>query len=108
MKIDGKEKIVLYLEDWQIRMIKECLGADCENWIVDVEQTASQRPSVKYMVWPPANMNVKRMYLTGWQRREIKDSTGHDCRFIELVESAISRYGVPSDKMREFAKEGKA
>ena len=38
MLIDDKKVVVLYLEDWQKRMIKDFLGVDCDSWEVPIER----------------------------------------------------------------------
>ena len=87
---NGVKTLVLYLEDWQRRMIKDFLGIDCDKYEVAIGDKPVQH---KYGV--ATNEELKRMYFTDWQIREMKDETGVSCEFIELHKSNISRYGVP-------------
>jgi len=92
-----KNVVFLFLENWQKRMIKDFLGADCDSWEVPVEE------GVKVMYGIPSpnkKIEHKRMYLTDWQMRELRDEAGITCDFIELKKGidtigAIYRYGVP-------------
>lgn len=86
MELKGKEYLVLYLTDWQKRMIKDFLGVDCDRWEVKLGPDAA----VRYGVFPPSDPKVKRMYFADWQRREIRDEAGVDCDFIELDEESAS------------------
>ena len=75
--------VVLYLEDWQKRMVKDFLGIDCDTYEVRIES-----PSVmEYGV--PTHEELKRMYFTDWQIREMRDEAGIACEFIELKENNI-------------------
>lgn len=94
MELEGKKFLVLYLEDWQMRMVKDFLGVDCHTWTVPIEKG----PVVRYMVRTPARVNSKRMYLTEWQRKEIADVAGESCEFIELVKGTIPKYRVPVEE----------
>jgi len=87
---NGVKTVVLYLEDWQKRMVKDFLHLDCDTYEVPIGDPAL----FKYGV--PTNEALKRMYFTDWQIREMKDVAGVSCEFIELHESNIKRYGVPS------------
>jgi hypothetical protein len=100
MKIGEKEHVIIYFEDWQMRMIKEFLGVDCTHWPVDLTAGVV----AKYMPPLPAHTDGKRMYFTEWQRREIKDVTGEDCSFIELTSGMITRYGIPPEELRKTIK----
>jgi hypothetical protein len=91
MEINGKKHVVLYLEDWQIRMVKDFLGVDCHQWVVPVGGT----PSLRYGIRIPTDPTLKRMYFTDWQKREIKDIAGESCDFVELRKGMIVKYGVP-------------
>lgn len=75
---NGVKTLVLYLEDWQKRMIKDFLGADCDTYEVPVEDPVV----LKYGV--PTHTESKRMYFTDWQIREMRDEAGVVCEFIEL------------------------
>jgi hypothetical protein len=103
MELKGEKCVILYLEDWQIRMIKEFLGATCTNWHINIKDLAGVR---KYRVNPDAKMKLKPMYLTGWQRREIKDQLGQDCDYIELTPDVITKYGVPAKDLLAITKKG--
>ncbi len=87
---NGVKTVVLYLEDWQKRMIKDFLGIDCNTYEVAI---GGHPGLLKYGV--PTNESLKRMYFTDWQIREMKDEAGVSCEFIELHKNNISRYGVP-------------
>lgn len=95
MLFEKKKQLVLYLEDWQIRMVKDFLNVDCHRWIVPIDEG----PVVKYQGPFPmaqAHGEVKRMYLADWQKREIAAETGEQCEFIELHEGTVVRYGAPT------------
>lgn len=91
MERDGKKFVVIYLEEWQRRMIKDFLGLDCCVWEVELVRGGSTR----YGIFPPTNPSVKRMYLTDWQMRELKEESGQICEFLELEAGVNSLYGVP-------------
>jgi hypothetical protein len=78
----GVKTLVLYLEDWQKRMIKNELNLDsvCDYYELQIE--ASANPIPKYGV--PTDPSLKRMYFTDWQIREIRDETGKECEYIEI------------------------
>ena len=97
MEIGGKKHLVLYLEDWQTRMIKDVLGEDCITWTVPLGDGGV----VRYGVGPPENPTVKRMYLTEWQMREIKDEAGEACEYVELSRSPLVKYGMPPEGIRK-------
>jgi hypothetical protein len=95
MEIRGKKWLVLYMEDWQRRLIEDALGIkDCFTWNVPVGGSGS---GFRYGVGVPQNPKVKRMYLTEWQMREVSHETGEACEYVELVPSQVVRYGVPPD-----------
>jgi hypothetical protein len=98
MQYEGKNQVVIYLEDWQMRMVRDFLGKDCHFWLVPIDS----HPVVRYMgpvaaAAGAATRTVKRMYLTEWQKREIADETGQPCPcdFIELERGMNIRYGAP-------------
>jgi hypothetical protein len=94
MKENGKF-LVLYLTDWQIKMVKDFLGADCHRWKVPI----GDQPSVRYGMRFARNPDVKRMYLTDWQKREIADIAGESCDFVELEKDLVhTLYGMPPDR----------
>jgi len=89
MSKDGVKTVVLYLEDWQKRMVKDFLGADCDTYEVKLEG----EPILRYGI--PSHLECKRMYFTGWQMREMKDIAGVCCEFIELCkETPVPMYMV--------------
>lgn len=79
MEIKGVKTLVLYLEDWQKRMIKDFLGVDCNSYEVAITTPVQ----MKYGV--PTHTESKRMYFTDWQIREMRDEAGVVCEFIELT-----------------------
>ena len=91
MEIRGKKVVVLYLEDWQRRMIKDVYGQDCITWDFPIGNGGG----VRYGMGTPGDPRVKRMYFTGWQKREIKGETGEDCDYIELTPGTVVKYGMP-------------
>ena len=80
---NGVKTVVLYLEDWQKRMVKDFLGIDCNTY----EVALTVPPIFKYGV--PIHEESKRMYFTDWQIREMKDVAGVSCEFIELHKDVI-------------------
>jgi len=92
----GKKTVVIYLEDWQMRMVKDFLGVDVECGTYEVTLPGPAAPPVvKYGV--PTDEKLKRMYFTDWQIREMRDETGVVCEFIELHKDIIVnlRYMAP-------------
>lgn len=94
--------VPIYLEDWQMRMVKDALGVDCHVWFVPVGPHAGTR----YAVMTSTSMRLsesanaqdsrpKRMYLTAWQRDQLRDEFGVPCHFVELTHDVVVRYGVP-------------
>jgi hypothetical protein len=96
MILNGKNVVVLYLEDWQIKMIKDFLHVDCYRWEVPIEDAKIMRYGSP--VNPP--VQYKRMYLTDWQMRELKDEAGMTCDFIELKKAIYMEYGVPLENSK--------
>jgi len=92
---NGKKYVVIYLEDWQMRMVKDFLGVECDKWEVEVGPTGLHP---LYAVGVPKKKEAKRMYLTDWQTREFQDDTGEVCHYFELVKEGppIFRYGLPA------------
>ena len=76
--INGVKTVVLYLEDWQKRMVKDVLGIDCDTYTVKLEEPMVLRYAVI------TSQDLKRMYFTDWQIREMKDVAGVACEFVEL------------------------
>ena len=81
-------QLMLYLEDWQMRMIKDFCGLDCDCWTISITDL---KPALRYF-GPVASsgtpVTVKRMYFTDWQKREIADELGVDpvpCDYIDLT-----------------------
>jgi len=91
MEIKGKKVFILYLTDWQRRMVKDFLGVDCNHWEVPIDGNSN----LKYGIRTPTNPLVKKMYLTDWQIRELKDEVGVSCDFVELEKGIRLLYGVP-------------
>jgi hypothetical protein len=89
MLIDDKNVVVLYLEDWQKRMIKDFLGLECDRWEVLVEDANNFKYGSPF---PPSQ--YKRMYLTDWQMRELRDEAGITCDFVELKKEFHRLYGI--------------
>jgi len=90
MPAKGVKTIVLYLEDWQKRMVKDCLGIDCNTFEVPIEHPVISKYAI--LTHPES----KRMYFTEWQLREMKDITGVSCEFIQLHKDVCTMlYGVP-------------
>jgi hypothetical protein len=88
----GVKTVVLYLEDWQKRMIKDFLGVDCDTYAVSIADPTILRYGV------PIHAESKRMYFTGWQMREMRDEAGVVCEFIELHKDIIhTLYAGPTD-----------
>jgi hypothetical protein len=91
MPTNGVKSVVLYLEDWQMRMIKDFLGVSCDTYTVEIDSPTVLRYGV------PTNEEVKRMYFTDWQIREMKDMAGVSCEFIELQKDTIhALYAAPT------------
>lgn len=93
MILNDKNVVVLYLENWQKRMIKDFLGVECDRWDIPIEEAGN----LLYRS-PFPESEYKKMYLTGWQMRELRDEAGTNCDFIELRKDIelIHRYGVPT------------
>jgi hypothetical protein len=90
----GIKTLIIYLEDWQKRMIKDFLGVDCNTYEVEIGTPAKAVPP--YGV--PTDESLKRMYFTGWQIREMRDEAGVVCEFIELHKSNINlMHGISTD-----------
>jgi hypothetical protein len=79
---NGVKTLVLYLEDWQMRMIKDFLKIECDTYEVEI------KPPFHPLYGVPAHTESKRMYFTDWQIREMKDEMGEACEFIELTKDA--------------------
>ncbi len=82
MRLKDAKTVVLYLEDWQKRMVKDFLGVDCETCQVEIREV----PDLVLRFGLPTNRKHKRMYFTDWQMREMRDEAGVACEFIELNE----------------------
>jgi len=93
MKIDGKEYVLIYLTDWQVRMVEDFCHMTCRVWKVPVKDGIGPR----YMGPQDTGSGAKRMYLEDWQRMEIKATTGRECYYIELDEPECqTKYGGPT------------
>lgn len=95
MKVQDKEFVVIYLTDWQMRMIKDFLGIECHHWTVRVTSGGGMRYMGPRVSKKELDPNAKRMYFTDWQMREIKDATGEECEFVELHPGVVTLYGGP-------------
>lgn len=95
MLIKGEKFVILYLTDWQMRMVKDYLGSDCHYLEIPVKDV----PVVLYKVIPGTDPGAKKMYLTDWQKRELRDEAGFVCDFIELTKDVLPRfrYGLPTE-----------
>jgi hypothetical protein len=82
---NGVKTVVLYLEGWQKRMVKDFLGIDCNTYEVPV----GSPPIATHKYGITTDEKLKRMYFTEWQIREMKDIAGHSCEFVELHKDAI-------------------
>ena len=95
---DDKNVVVLYLEDWQKRMIKDFVGTDCDYWEIPIEKPEESKkftPVILYAVVIHQPTEYKKMYLTDWQMRELRDEAGITCDFVELKkEDPFVKYGV--------------
>jgi hypothetical protein len=94
MEIDNVQYLVLYLTDWQKRMVHDILKSECDYLRVPVKE----RIIPMYGIRIPKNPKLKKMYLTEWQKNEMMDETGAVCNFIELDSSLVPhivRYGMP-------------
>jgi len=76
---NGGKTVVLYLEDWQKRMVKDFLGVECDTYEVTIG-----KPDVIFRYGIPNHEESKRMYLTDRQFRQIKDEARIVCEFVEL------------------------
>jgi hypothetical protein len=91
MLLKGVKTLVIYLEDWQKRMIKDFLGEVCDTFEVEIKTP----PILRYGV--PTHEESKRMYFTDWQIREMRDEAGVVCEFIELTKDVppLVKYKAP-------------
>jgi hypothetical protein len=87
----AKKIVSIYLEDWQVRLIKDVSGQVCHIWDITVEVG----PMPLYGVHQPVNPKEKRMYLTTWQKTQLFDEAGFTCNFVEIKPGMIFRYGLP-------------
>ena len=82
----------IYLTNWQKRMIKDFLNADCDCWEVPINLS----PGPDYGIRLPKNPSVKKMYLTNTQITELKNEIGVACNFVELELNQVHiLYGAP-------------
>ena len=93
MLFNGKKTVILYLEDWQKRMIKDFLEIDCDTWEIPLEGEIT----ALYMSRFPEDTEYKKMYFTDWQMRELRDEAGMTCDFVELRKDfpIHFKYGPP-------------
>ena len=87
---DGKNVVILYLTNWQRRMIKDFLGMECDRWEVPMEKAKRMR----YGFLADHPVEYKKMYLTDWQMRELRDEAGITCDFVELKKESSAFCGV--------------
>ncbi len=85
MKHKDSKTVVLYLEEWQKRMVSDFLGIDCETFQVGIGEV----PDMVLRYGLPTSRKHKRMYFTEWQMREMRDEAGVACEFIELSDEVI-------------------
>lgn len=92
---NGVKTVVLYLEDWQKRMVKDFLGVECNTYEVEIGKSSS----VTHKYGIPTHEGSKRMYFTDWQIREMRDEVGVVCEFVELHKDNLHMlYMVPHPK----------
>ena len=93
--VENTRRVVsIYLEDWQMRLIKDVRGDTCHIWDVPLEEIAQPL----YGVHEPVDSKEKRMYLTSWQKTQPFDEAGMTCNFVEISKPVhIVRYGVPPE-----------
>lgn len=96
MTTSGENIVVLYLEDWQKRMIKDFIGVECDRWDLPISTSPTMSAYACPNSFSPSKH--KRMYLTNWQRKELRDEAGASCDFIELRRDIEPNhiYGVSS------------
>jgi hypothetical protein len=79
-----KDVVVLPLEDWQKKMIKDILGVDCNSFSIPVDDGFN-------LLYAPPFLDEKitqhRMYFTEQQMKKLSDK-GITCDFIELTKEA--------------------
>lgn len=90
-----KRVVSIYLEDWQMRLIKDVRGETCHILDVPVEE-----PIVyMYGVHEKADPKETRMYFTSWQKTQLFDEAEMTCNFIEISKVPFPpfnmRYAVP-------------
>lgn len=86
----GKNVVVLYLEDWQKRMIKDFIGVECDRWDLPISTSPTMSAYACPNPFSPSKHN--------WQRKELRDEAGVTCDFVELgidIETN-NTYGVSS------------
>ena len=88
----GVKTLVLYLEDWQKRMVKDFLGHVCDTYEVSIEDPTVLRYGI------PTHKESKRMYFTDWQIREMRGEAGQVCEYIELTKDVgpLVKYKAPT------------
>ena len=100
MEVKGRRFLLLYLTDWQIRMVKDFLGIECHRWTIPI----GDMPITLYGMIPPHSSITKKMYLTDWQIREIRAETGECCDYIELERKIVPLYGISPEEYIELEK----
>ncbi len=95
MERNNKKMLVLYLTDWQMRMVNDFLGVKCHTLEVPIDD----EPVLRYGIRPGADSKMKKMYLTDWQKCEMMDETGSVCNFVELDSRMVGnfKYKMPPE-----------
>ena len=93
MERNHKQWLILYLTDWQMRMIHDVLDVKCHTLEIPIDEG----PVVRYGIRAPTDKKLKKMYFTDWQKSEMMDEIGSVCNFIELDPGQVHnfRYGMP-------------
>ena len=63
---NGVKTVVIYLEGWQKRMVKDFLGVDCDTYEFSLPEGAG---AFHPLYAAPTHEECKRMYFTDWQMR---------------------------------------
>ncbi|MBK8259402.1 MAG: hypothetical protein IPK82_42945 [Polyangiaceae bacterium] len=107
MEIQGKKYVSIYLTDPQMRMVRDFLGLNCHQWLVEVSTSPIMRYMAPRLRKEQLDAGAKRMYLEDWQKAEIKDLTGEECDFVELTHASNLKYKGPVHaELKELQKAG--
>ena len=93
MERNNKKWLILYLTDWQIRMVHDVYPhVKCHFLEIPFDG-----PVIRYGIREPTDKKLMKMYLTDWQKAEMMDEFGSVCNFIELDPSLVHvvKYGMP-------------